>query len=184
MNALWSYFWPVFGVGLVFGILAGPIAFRVRILRSRDRPNEPTLIGQPRRKRIFLLAGGVAAAVIAAVLWHGPLGAADRFSAEVERNARLTLNDWEMTQVNAHLHRGPLTRTLILSGPANDFQTARLVEIMSALPGVSRARWTDKSAGSPLILEGTALALIGFLFGLLVAYLVELRRRYNSQWNW
>jgi hypothetical protein len=35
-----------------------------------------------------------------------------------------------------------------------------------------------------LIVEGMAVALLGFLFGLLVAYLVELRRRYNSQWNW
>jgi hypothetical protein len=28
------------------------------------------------------------------------------------------------------------------------------------------------------------VAVLGFLFGLLVAYLVELRRRYNAQWNW
>jgi hypothetical protein len=26
--------------------------------------------------------------------------------------------------------------------------------------------------------------VVGFLFGLLVAYLIELRRRYNAQWNW
>ena len=184
MNAFWSYFWPVFGIGLVFGILAGSVAFRVRIVRSKDRPNEPTLFGQPRRKRNSLLTAGVAASIIGAMLWHGPLRAADRFSSEVERNARQTLNDWEMTQVNAHLHHGPLTRTLILSGPADDFQAARLVEIMGALPGVSRARWIAKRGGPPLILEGTALAVLGFLFGLLLAYVVELRRRYNSQWNW
>jgi hypothetical protein len=27
-------------------------------------------------------------------------------------------------------------------------------------------------------------SLLGFLLGLLLAYLVELRRRYNAQWNW
>jgi hypothetical protein len=35
-----------------------------------------------------------------------------------------------------------------------------------------------------LILEGTAVAIVGFLLGLVLAYLVELRRRYNAQWNW
>src|SRR5258708_24218575 len=160
------------------------MAVRVRIVRSRELPHEPTLIPQPRRKRLLWLTSGIAASIIGAVVWHGPLGAADRFKAEVERSARQTLNDWEMTQVNAHLHHGPLTRTLVLSGPADDFQTARLVEIMGAIPGVSRARWTEKGGGLPLILEGIAAALLGFLFGLLLAYLVELRRRYNSQWNW
>jgi membrane associated rhomboid family serine protease len=36
----------------------------------------------------------------------------------------------------------------------------------------------------PLIAEGAAGAVLGFLFGLLLAYLVELRRRYNAQYNW
>jgi hypothetical protein len=26
--------------------------------------------------------------------------------------------------------------------------------------------------------------VLGFLFGLLLAYLIELRRRYNAQWTW
>jgi membrane associated rhomboid family serine protease len=29
-----------------------------------------------------------------------------------------------------------------------------------------------------------AVAFAGFLFGLVLAYLVELRRRHNAQWNW
>ena len=28
------------------------------------------------------------------------------------------------------------------------------------------------------------IAVLGFLFGLLLAYLIELHRRYNAQWNW
>src|SRR5207248_6462981 len=98
MNAFWSYFWPALGIGLIFGILAGSVAVRVRIVRSRELPHEPTLIPQPRRKRMLLLTGGIGASIIGAVIWHGPLGAADRFATEVERSARLTLNDWEMTQ--------------------------------------------------------------------------------------
>ena len=41
-----------------------------------------------------------------------------------------------------------------------------------------------RPAAPPLIVEAAAVALLGFLFGLLLAYLVELRRRYNAQWTW
>jgi hypothetical protein len=166
MNAFWSYFWPVFAAGLLVGIIAGLIAFRRR----------------PKRYLRLGLALGVTIAL--AALWHGPFGAADRFSAQVERGAREGLESWEMPKVTAHLHHGPLTRRLILSGPADDFQTSELVRIMNTLPGVSRTQWTPSPAGPPLILEGAAISVLGFLFGLLLAYLVELRRRYNAQWTW
>jgi hypothetical protein len=166
MNALWSYFWPAFAAGLLCGGIAGSIAFR------------------PRSKRNAALAAGLFASLVLAALWHGPLGAADRFSTRVERNARRTLDYYEMTQVTAHLHRGPLTRRLVLAGPADDFQSSELVRLTSQLPGVSRAQWTAASAGPPLILEGIGVSVLGFLFGLLLAYLVELRRRYNAQWTW
>ena len=166
MNAWWSYFWPVFAVGLIVGAIAGSIAFRRR------------------SRRIIALSAGVAASILLAALWHGPLGAADRFTAEVERSARQTLNDWEMYEVNGRLHRDPLTRRLMLSGPADDFQTSELIRIMGALPGVSGARWSEEASGPPLILEGSAIAVLGFLLGLLLAYLIELRRRFNAQWNW
>ena len=166
MSAFWSYFWPVFGAGLLFGIIAGAIGFR------------------PHAKRNLALLIGVAASVVAAGLWHGPLGAADRFAAKVERTARETLVYYEMPEVTAHLHHGPLTRRLLLTGPADDFQASELVRIMGSLPGVSSARWSASGGGIPLIVEGAAAAVLGFLFGLLLAYLVELRRRYNAQWNW
>jgi hypothetical protein len=184
VNAFWDYFWPAFGLGAIFGILAGSIAFRVRIVREPDRPHEPILIARPRRKRYFLLAAGVAASCVAAALWHGPVGAADRLSARLEQDARLTLvNNEAPVGMTAHIHHGPLTRELILSGPGDDFQRAESARLLEEIPGVSDASWT-RTAGIPLIVEGLAVALVGFLFGLLVAYLVELRRRYNSQWNW
>ena len=162
MNLLWAYFWPPFGAGLLLGGIGGIIAFR--------------------RRSKLLIAIGLAAALALAGLWHA-LGAAERFATSVERSARQTLDALEMGQVQAHLHHGPLSRRLVLSGPADDFQTSELVRLMSQLPGVSRAEWSN-AAGVPLIVEGLAVALMGFLLGLLLAYLVELRRRYNAQWNW
>jgi hypothetical protein len=184
MNVLWTYFWPPFAAALIVGLVAGVVGFRLKIVRPKERPNEFSFVRPPTRRRTLALLTGIAASLVFAVLWHGPFGAADRFTAVVERSARQTLDYFEMTEVSAHLHHGPLTRTLVLSGPADDFQTSELVRILGQLPGVSNARWSTESAGPPLIAEGAAVAVLGFLLGLLVAYLIELRRRYNAQWNW
>ena len=168
MNTFWTYFWPLFATGLVVGMVAGLFGFRRNHLRART------------------VSAAALIAVAAALLWHGPLGAADRFTTEVEGNARTGLDSWEMPHVTAHLHREPLTRVLVLSGPRSldDFQRSELVKIMDTVPGVSNARWSEAPAGAPLIIEGAAAAILGFLLGVLVAYLIELRRRYNAQWTW
>ena len=36
----------------------------------------------------------------------------------------------------------------------------------------------------PLIVEAWGMSLIGFSIGLLLAYLIELRRRANAEWRW
>jgi hypothetical protein len=184
MNAWWSYFLPVFCGGLVLGAIAGSGAFRMKIMRSKDRPGEPDLVDQPRQRRVAFLAAGAALSIIAASAWHGPLGAADRFSSSVERSARQVLtNNYAPSGVNVRIHRGPLTRQLILSGPGDDFQKSEAARLLGQIPGVSDATWTRR-AGIPLIVEGAITAVLGYLLGLLLAYLVELRRRYNAQWNW
>ncbi len=166
MNAFWSYFWPAFSAGLIVGIVAGAFAFRHAA------------------KRNWAIAIGVVVTIALAALWHGPLGAAGRFTAEVERNVRATIVFWEIPEVSGHFHHGPLTRHIVFSGPADDFQRSELVRLIDELPGVESAGWSDGSGGLPLIVEGAISALLGFLLGLLVAYLRELRRRYNAQWNW
>jgi hypothetical protein len=165
MNVFWSYFWPPLGAGLILGIVAGGFGFR------------------PGARRSLAVALGVVVAIALAALWHGPLGAADRYYAAVERSVRQTIVYWDIPQVSGHLHQRPLTRTIMLSGPADDFQRSELVRIIGDVPGVERATWSG-NGGVPLIAEGAAAALLGFLLGLLVAYLRELRRRYNAQWNW
>ena len=164
MNILWSYFWPVFAAGLLAGAIAGSIAFR----RSR----RPTII-----------AAGVAASLAAAAIWHGPLGAADRLESAVDRDARDVLDFYEMKEVQGILHQDPLSRRLVLTGPADDFQRRELVRIMGHLPGVREASWSGRG-GLPLIAEAAIASLVGFLVGAMLAYLIELRRRYNAQWKW
>ena len=102
----------------------------------------------------------------------------------IERDARITLDNYEMPRITARLHRAPLTRTLILSGIADDFQQSELARILATLPGVRTVRWSPAGGGLPLIAEAFVATLLGFLFGLALAYLAERRRRYNSQWNW
>jgi hypothetical protein len=164
MNPLLSYFWPVFCGALLAGGIGGLFGFR----RKQKLP--------------FVIAAALA--IAAAAAWHGPLGAADRFTAKIERQSREALDYYEMTRVTAHLHRAPLTRRLVLVGRVDEWQSGELVRLFSQLPGVSRATWSERDSGLPLIVEAVLAAIAGFLVGLLIAYLVELRRRYNSQWNW
>jgi hypothetical protein len=185
MNVLWSYFWPCFGVGLLCGVIAGIFAFRAPRVRVKATQEEiaAALANWSQRRRRALVAGAFAAS-IAAALWHGPLGAADRLANDLERSARQTLaaND-APAGFSARIHHGPLTRQLVLSGSGDDFQRAESARLLGEIPGVTDAEWAD-TAGIPLIVEGIATGLVGFLFGLLLAYLVELRRRHNSQWSW
>lgn len=164
MSLLWSYFWPVLGAGLLFGIVSGAAALR--------------------RRKIHYVVAGAMLTLAAMAVWNGPIGAARKLSVTIERSARATLDDFEMVKVRATLHHRPLTRRLLLSGPADDFQHSELIRIMSAVPGVSRATWSNEAVGVPLIVESTAVSILGFLLGLLLAYGVELRRRYNAQWKW
>jgi hypothetical protein len=89
-----------------------------------------------------------------------------------------------MTQINARLGHAPLTRELILEGPADDFQTSELVRLMSQLPGVSDATWQGGNGALPIIVEGALVAIAGLLVGAVLAYLAELHRRHNAQWSW
>ncbi|WP_294124231.1 hypothetical protein [Sphingomonas sp.] len=95
------------------------------------------------RRMIVLL--GIAATVGFTGLWHGQLGAGDRLAAVSEASARRTLDYYELPMVQAHMQRGPLSRRLILSGPADDFQRAELVRILDETPGVLEVRWDPGS---------------------------------------
>ena len=184
MNAFWSYFWPLIGAGLVIGAIAGAFGFRMPRAHAKAKLAGERVPDERRARRWTSMAVGLLVCTASAALWFGPMGAAELFTHRVERDARITLANYEIPQVSAHLHRNPLSRRLILEGPADDFQRSELVRIMPLIPGVREARWSGSGGGVPLMVESIAAAIAGFLFGLLLAYLVELRRRFNSQWNW
>ncbi|UUR07450.1 hypothetical protein [Sphingomonas glaciei] len=95
--------------------------------------------------RKAILALGALASVGVAELWHGPLGAANELQANTERRARNLLDYYELPQVTARMDDAPLTRRLILKGPADDFQRRALVEKVGELPGVDEVRWDSAS---------------------------------------
>ena len=163
MNSLWSYFWPLFAMGLAVGAIARSIGYR------RDAARRALLIGTA-----FALAG--------TGLWHAY--AAPPFIASVERTTRQALEYYEMTQIDARLQRDPLTRDLLLSGQADDWQRGELVRLLSQVPGAGTARWERNRLGIPMFVEAVGAAAIGFLLGLLLAYFAEWHRRHNAQWNW
>ena len=95
--------------------------------------------------RALIFLSGVAATIAASALWHGPLGAGERLATRAEKIARATLDYYEMSAVSARLARHPLSRVIILSGPADDFQRSELLRIMRQVPGVNEVRWDPAS---------------------------------------
>jgi hypothetical protein len=95
------------------------------------------------RRTILLL--GLAATMGFTALWHGPFGAGERLAKEAETSARQTLDYYELPLIQAKLQRGPLSRRLVLSGPADSFQRSELVRILDETPGVLEVRWDPAS---------------------------------------
>lgn len=98
--------------------------------------------------RRTILALGIATVIGATWLWHGPLGAGERLASGIEAQARTMLDNFEMVHVKAEIERGPLTRRVILSGPADDFQRREIKRLVEAQPSVAEARWSASSLES------------------------------------
>jgi hypothetical protein len=122
---------------------------------------------------------GLAAALLAGWLAHGPLGQGKAFVDSMEARAKTEVAEAAVAGVDVRFPRDPLAREAILSGPANDFQREGqglypgLNDRILAVPGVGGVTWTDSGRARggwvrlPLIAETELLAL--GLFGLGVA---------------
>jgi hypothetical protein len=98
--------------------------------------------------RKLILPLGLAAVVAETALLHGPLGAGERVAAKIERAANTEIKRLELPLVRARIERGPLTRNLILAGPADSFQQPELARILSSISGIGDARWTTPAVAS------------------------------------
>ena len=169
MNAFWAYFWPLFAAGLVIGLIAGLIGLRRRKRAPHRRLSPPACSpASPRRSGTARSAR------------------ADRFAAQVERTSRAPLDALRNAddQPRICIAVRSAARSM-LSGPADDFQRSELVahHERSSRASASPAG-PAKAAACRCSSKAPARRSLGFLFGLLLAYLIELRRRYNAQWNW
>jgi hypothetical protein len=101
--------------------------------------------------RRLILPLGIAAVLVETAVFHGPLGAGDRFASGTETAIRVYLDRQEMPFVQAHFQRDPLRRRVILAGPADDFQQSELVRIVGEAPGVSDVRWANPPSRSDAV---------------------------------
>lgn len=95
------------------------------------------------RPGIFL--AGIAATIGFSALWHGPLGAGDRLAARTETVARRTLDYYEMEMIQVRMAREPMKRTLVLSGPADNFQHRELARVLNDVPAILAVSWDPAS---------------------------------------
>ncbi len=130
-------------------------------------------------KRNPALVIGILATIAASALWHGPGGAAARFTATAERTMRITLDHYEMPGVAVRMQRSPLTRTLAFDGSADSFQRSEIQRIGREVPGIADTVWAGRQPprALPLLAEVTLMALTCFAIGAVLAYIAALRRR-------
>jgi hypothetical protein len=102
----------------------------------------------PRSVKLIL---GLAAALFAGWLHHGPYGGGERFVGSLEARAQLRLRVAELPGVTVRMERDPLTRTAILSGEVDDFQKEGLGSFpgindrIRTIPGIADIRWEQRA---------------------------------------
>jgi hypothetical protein len=131
---------------------------------------------------------GLALALLAGWIWHGPAGQGEKFAGRIEADARNLVAQARLPGTSVRLEREPLSRNLILSGEANDLQREGLgsglgvKDYARATPDVGAVRWDDEPAGFslPLLAETLGVAAIAWLAGLLLGTLLFNRRQRHS----
>jgi hypothetical protein len=188
MTVIWDIYWPAIVAAAIIALIGGRLAFsrpRVADDASKEHRTTATRAYRSKRGKYLLLTLGAALTVVAVFHWTG---GGERLAGKTEAIARKDLVYWEMQrQVTASAARGPLSRDIILTGRADDFQRSELPRVMEQLPGLGDVRWQDQPRprfAVPLIVEVLCMALLALLAGLLLSYLIEIRRRANAEWSW
>jgi hypothetical protein len=90
---------------------------------------------------------GLAIALLAGWIGHGPLGQGQAFVDRLDALARAEIQKAELSQVHVRFNRDPLRREAILTGRADAFQREGMGQFpglndrVRAIPGVSGVRW-------------------------------------------
>jgi hypothetical protein len=131
---------------------------------------------------------GLAAALLAGWVVHGPIGQGEAFLEGVQSRVDAVLREAAVPGVEARFPRAPLSRQAILSGAANEFQREGqglfpgLNDRIGAVPGVSGLRWHDDASGAgprivPLLAETELLVMLAYLLGVSLGWLFFRPRR-------
>ncbi len=130
---------------------------------------------------------GLAASILFAWLYLGPLGHGQSYIGTLEGRAAEVVADAEIPGVEVRLVRDPPTRTAILSGPADAFQRngqgrlKGLTQLVDEVDGVARVYWADEPGpherGLPLLVESLIPAVFAFLLGLFIGWVAAVRKR-------
>jgi hypothetical protein len=92
---------------------------------------------------------GLAVALAAGWVGHGPLGQGQAFVDSLDAQAKAKVAETNLPAIRVRFEQSPLSREAILSGPADDFQREGqgqfpgLNDRMKAIPGVSGVRWEN-----------------------------------------
>lgn len=104
---------------------------------------------------------GLAAALAAGWLAHGPLGRGTAFADRLDTDLQSVLRKMEVPGVTGGVQRDPFARTALLSGPADCFQRRGdasfgdgrdgtlpgLDQRVLTVPGMARVSWTNPPPG-------------------------------------
>lgn len=134
------------------------------------------------------LLTGLAAALVAGWAWHGPAGQGGAFANKLAGAAQQRVAMTELPAIAVAPERDPLSRRMVVSGPANDLQRDGLgsqwgvKDYAASIDGVSGVRWDDEEAGFtlPLLAEILILCAIAYFVGFGLGKLVFGRRRRTS----
>ncbi len=92
---------------------------------------------------------GLAVALAAGWISHGPLGRGAMFVDRLDGDLQAVLADVNLPGVKAQMQREPLARKAILSGPADQFQREGMGSLpgiderVLAIPGMGRIEWKN-----------------------------------------
>lgn len=90
---------------------------------------------------------GLVATTASAWLFHGPAGYGARLLAGLDAQVQPLVVRQEVPEVRAAFTRDPMTRRLEFTGPANDFQRRRFVELIqeAEILGIKSVGWNPRS---------------------------------------